>query len=58
LPLVFFRRLGRSKSIMSNPKYGKKKLRKMERAELRAQGLLGRKAGNPDLKVKYPKEMN
>ncbi|KAJ9481280.1 hypothetical protein VN97_g12212 [Penicillium thymicola] len=36
----------------------KKKLRKMERAELRAQGLLGRKAGNPDLKVKYPKEMN
>ncbi|KAF4769501.1 hypothetical protein HAV15_008325 [Penicillium sp. str.  len=36
----------------------KKKLRKMERAELRAQGLLGRKAGHPDLKVKYPKEMN
>ncbi|CAG8905099.1 unnamed protein product [Penicillium egyptiacum] len=36
----------------------KKKQRKMERAELRAQGLLGRKAGNPDLKVKYPKEMN
>ncbi|KAJ5510875.1 Single-stranded nucleic acid binding R3H [Penicillium expansum] len=36
----------------------KKKLRKIERAELRAQGLLGRKAGNPDLKVKYPKEMN
>ncbi|KXG49422.1 Single-stranded nucleic acid binding R3H [Penicillium griseofulvum] len=36
----------------------KKRLRKMEREELRAQGLLGRKAGNPDLKVKYPKEMN
>ncbi|KAF7515100.1 hypothetical protein PCG10_003921 [Penicillium crustosum] len=36
----------------------KKKMRKMERAELRAQGLLGRKAGHPDLKVKYPKEMN
>ena len=36
----------------------KKKLRKMERAELRSQGLLGRKAGDPDLKVKYPKEMN
>ncbi|KAJ5801420.1 uncharacterized protein N7518_003488 [Penicillium psychrosexuale] len=36
----------------------KKKIRKMERAELRAQGLLGRKAGKPDLKVKYPKEMN
>lgn len=36
----------------------KKKLRKKEREELRAQGLLGRKAGNPDLKVKYPKEMN
>ncbi|KAJ5424892.1 Single-stranded nucleic acid binding R3H [Penicillium cf. griseofulvum] len=36
----------------------KKRLRKMEREELRAQGLLGRKAGHPDLKVKYPKEMN
>ncbi|CAI7576357.1 unnamed protein product [Penicillium glandicola] len=36
----------------------KKKMRKMEREELRAQGLLGRKAGHPDLKVKYPKEMN
>lgn len=36
----------------------KKKLRKKEREELRAQGMLGRKAGNPDLKVKYSKEMN
>ncbi|KAJ5366928.1 hypothetical protein N7541_000869 [Penicillium brevicompactum] len=36
----------------------KKKLRKREREELRAQGMLGRKAGNPDLKVKYSKEMN
>ncbi|KAJ5124634.1 uncharacterized protein N7515_008459 [Penicillium bovifimosum] len=36
----------------------KKKIRKKEREELRAQGLLGRKAGNPDLAVKYPKEMN
>lgn len=36
----------------------KKKLRKKEREELRVQGLLGRKAGHPDLKAKYPKEMN
>jgi hypothetical protein len=36
----------------------KKKLRKKEREELRAQGLLGRKSGNPDLKAKYSKEMN
>jgi hypothetical protein len=36
----------------------KKKIRKKEREELRAQGLLGRKAGNPDLTAKYPKEMN
>lgn len=36
----------------------KKKLRKKEREELRAQGLLGRKSGNPDLTVKYSKEMN
>jgi len=36
----------------------KKKLRKKEREELRAQGLLGRKPGNPDLAVKYSKEMN
>ncbi|KAJ5306653.1 hypothetical protein N7508_005668 [Penicillium antarcticum] len=36
----------------------KKKLRKKEREELRAQGLLGRKGGNPDLKAKYSKEMN
>ncbi|KAJ5766402.1 uncharacterized protein N7511_004018 [Penicillium nucicola] len=36
----------------------KKKLRKKEREELRAQGLLGRKPGNPDLKFKYSKEMN
>jgi hypothetical protein len=36
----------------------KKKLRKKEREELRAQGLLGRKSGNPDLAVKYSKEMN
>ncbi|KAJ5780873.1 hypothetical protein N7457_006033 [Penicillium paradoxum] len=36
----------------------KKKLRKKEREELRAQGLLGRKTGNPDLKSKYSKEMN
>jgi hypothetical protein len=36
----------------------KKKLRKKEREELRAQGLLGRKQGNPDLAVKYSKEMN
>ncbi|EKV16709.1 hypothetical protein PDIG_18980 [Penicillium digitatum PHI26] len=36
----------------------KKRIRKKERAELRAQGLLGRKVGNADLKVKYPKEMN
>ncbi|KAJ5555470.1 hypothetical protein N7535_007908 [Penicillium sp. DV-2018c] len=36
----------------------KKKMRKKEREELRAQGLLGRKAGNPNLTVKYPKEMN
>ncbi|KAJ5971131.1 uncharacterized protein N7479_001049 [Penicillium vulpinum] len=36
----------------------KKRLRKVEREELRAQGLLGRKARDPDLKVKYPKEMN
>lgn len=36
----------------------KKRLRKKEREELRAQGILGRKERNPDLKVKYSKEMN
>lgn len=36
----------------------KKRLRKKEREELRAQGVLGRKGGTADLKVKYSKEMN
>ncbi|KAJ5639858.1 uncharacterized protein N7484_007720 [Penicillium longicatenatum] len=36
----------------------KKKAKKQEREELRAQGLLGRKSTDPDLKVKYAKGMN
>ncbi|KAJ5548632.1 hypothetical protein N7513_005866 [Penicillium frequentans] len=36
----------------------KKKAKKQEREELRSQGLLGRKSGDPDLKVKYAKGMN
>lgn len=36
----------------------KKKARKQEREELRAQGLLGRSTGEADLKVKYSKGMN
>lgn len=36
----------------------KKKAKKQEREELRAQGLLGRKEGDPDLRVKYAKGMN
>ncbi|KAJ5710727.1 hypothetical protein N7488_004883 [Penicillium malachiteum] len=36
----------------------KKKARKQEREELRAQGLLGRKFGDADLAVKYDKGMN
>lgn len=35
----------------------KKKERKLEREELRAQGLLGRASGKPDLKVKYKEGM-
>lgn len=36
----------------------KKKAKKKEREELRAQGLLGRHSGEADLKVKYAKGMN
>jgi hypothetical protein len=36
----------------------KKKARKQEREELRAQGLLGRSTGEADLKVKYSQGMN
>ncbi|KAJ5594556.1 uncharacterized protein N7459_000764, partial [Penicillium hispanicum] len=36
----------------------KKKTKKKEREALRAQGLLGRKSGDPDLKVKYPNGLN
>jgi len=36
----------------------KKKAKKQEREELRSQGLLGRKSGDPDLKIKYAKGMN
>lgn len=36
----------------------KKKAKKKEREELRSQGLLGRRPGDPDLKVKYSKGMN
>lgn len=35
-----------------------KKIKKKEREQLRAEGLLGRSAGSADLKVKYPKDMN
>ncbi|KAJ5116501.1 hypothetical protein N7456_000849 [Penicillium angulare] len=36
----------------------KKSAKKQEREVLRSQGLLGRKSGDPDLKVKYAKGMN
>ncbi|KAJ5288462.1 hypothetical protein N7478_001492 [Penicillium angulare] len=36
----------------------KKSIKKQEREVLRSQGLLGRKSGDPDLKVKYAKGMN
>lgn len=35
-----------------------KKIKKKEREQLRAEGLLGRSVGSADLKVKYPKDMN
>ncbi|RAL08436.1 putative R3H and G-patch domain protein [Aspergillus homomorphus CBS 101889] len=36
----------------------KKKSRKQQREQLRSQGLLGRRNGEPDLKIKYAKGMN
>ncbi|KAJ5624718.1 hypothetical protein N7510_001027 [Penicillium lagena] len=35
-----------------------KKMKKKEREQLRAEGLLGRSTKSPDLKAKYPKDMN
>ncbi|KAL4756169.1 putative R3H and G-patch domain protein [Aspergillus foveolatus] len=36
----------------------KKKMKKREREELRAQGLLGRRRNDPDLKIKYADDIN